>query len=257
MTVTHRLLEPGRPSQVTPGLCALAIMTKAPRAGTVKTRLQPPLTGEEAAALNICFLRDTAAALHGASFAEERRCAQGVGVYTPAGAEGDYAGILPPDFLLLPQRGDDFGERLTHAVEDLFSVGFASVCLIDSDSPTVPVAAYREAVTVLRSGDPAEVVLGPSDDGGYYLVGMSRSSPGLFQGIDWSTESVTAQTVQRAAALSLRVHRLPTWFDVDDHSTLRRLIDDFACSENAGFPAPETRRFLERLPALGLRARPA
>src|SRR5438552_8484224 len=90
----------------TEGICALAIMTKAPRAGHVKTRLTPPLTAEEAAMLNICFLRDTAAAI-----AEVGRGARGIGCYTPAGAENTYGEILPPNFQLIPQRGENFGAR--------------------------------------------------------------------------------------------------------------------------------------------------
>src|SRR3954471_10876973 len=98
----HRILDPHRGNQVAPGLCALAVMTKAPRAGTVKTRLTPPLTPEEAAALNICFLRDTAAAI---SQTGAERAACGVGVFTPAGAHEAYADILPEEFDLVPQRG--------------------------------------------------------------------------------------------------------------------------------------------------------
>ena len=135
MKAVHRVLDPHAGKQVPEGLCALGVMTKAPRAGRVKTRLTPPLTSEEAAALNTCFLRDTAAAI-AASVREG--LARGIGIYTPVGEEEAYADILPPEFELIAQRGDAFGERLAFAVEDLFAVGFGSVCLIDSDSPTVP-----------------------------------------------------------------------------------------------------------------------
>ena len=74
----------------------------------------------------------------GASHSEAATAACGIAVYTPVGAESAYTDILPADFSLLPQRGDEFGERLYFAVEDLFKCGFDSVCLIDSDSPTVP-----------------------------------------------------------------------------------------------------------------------
>ena len=92
MKTVHRVLDPSGPKQVPPGLCALAVMTKAPRAGQVKTRLTPPLTPEEAAALNICFLRDTTAAL---SETVNAGGARGIGVFTPAGAEEAFAEILP------------------------------------------------------------------------------------------------------------------------------------------------------------------
>src|SRR5205814_3323838 len=130
----HRLLNAAAHASIANNLCALAVMTNAPRAGQVKTRLIPPLSPEDAAQLNICFLRDTAAAI-------AKSCgttARGVGVYTPVGAEAAYIDILPSDFDLLPQRGQGFGERLAFAAEDLFRCGFGAVCLIDSDSPTVP-----------------------------------------------------------------------------------------------------------------------
>src|SRR5205809_4587276 len=107
MNVLHRVLDPGNPPQIGKNICALALMTKAPRAGRVKTRLTPPLTPEEAAALNICFLRDTAAAI-----SEVRDGARGIACYTPLGSEDTYREILPADFHLIPQRGDRFGERL-------------------------------------------------------------------------------------------------------------------------------------------------
>jgi rSAM/selenodomain-associated transferase 1 len=221
-------------------------MTKAPRAGKVKTRLTPPLTPEEAAALNICFLRDTAAAI-AQTVAE--RTARGIAVFTPASANEAYVDILPEEFDLVPQRGDGFGERLGCAIEDLLAIGFASVCLIDSDSPTVPQIAFSQAVDFLNRSEEA-VVLGPSDDGGYYLVGLKKLDRSLFERIDWSTDRVLEQTMQRARELNLPVHLLPTWYDVDDRATLQRLWREFFSSNGsvpAGFPAPATRRFLDEL----------
>src|SRR6266404_9024678 len=132
MQPAHRVLDPATPASLGKNLCALAVMTKAPRAGQVKTRLVPPLSPEDAAQLNICFLRDTAAAITKAC----GTTARGVGVYTPISAEAAYIDILPSDFELLQQRVDGFGERLAFATADLFQCGFGSVCLIDSDSPT-------------------------------------------------------------------------------------------------------------------------
>src|SRR5258708_3398911 len=122
MQIPHHVLDPNRPS-ISDNLCALAVMTKAPRAGQVKTRLVPPLTYEQAALLNICFLRDTAEAIMKACGATAR----GIGVYTPVGCESAYLDILPQNFELLPQRGDGFGERLALAATDLFQCGFSSI----------------------------------------------------------------------------------------------------------------------------------
>src|SRR5437762_5958053 len=199
----HRVLDRQWGNQTPAGRCALAIMTKAPRAGTVKTRLQPPLTPSEAAELNTCFLRDIAAVI---SAAGER--SQGVGVFTPARSEKEYEGIFPSHFDLIPQRGNGFGERLTNAADDLLHVGFESCCLINSDSPTATAEAFREAVAQLQDADD-RIVLGPSDDGGYYLIGMRKLNRHLFEEIDWSTERVFAQTDERAREVGLKVHVLP------------------------------------------------
>ncbi len=220
-------------------------MTKAPRPGKVKTRLSPPLTPAEAAALNACFLRDTGAAIQAAC---GQAFARGIAVYTPVGEEAVYADIFPPEFELIAQRGDAFGERLTLATADLFEIGFESVCLIDSDSPTVPVEAYRDAAAALaQPGD--RIVFGPSEDGGYYLIGMKQAHAALFERIDWSTERVATQTLERAAELGLDVHMLPTWFDVDDRATLEKLASTLADPEHAGFEAPATRDCLAQLSA--------
>src|SRR5580765_5848073 len=114
MSASHRILDPHRGKQVPAELCALAVMTKAPQAGRVKTRLTPPLSPEEAAGLNTCFLRDTAEAIVQTTAGGR---ALGIGVYTPVGAEAAYEGILPSEFALVPQRGDAFGERLAAATE--------------------------------------------------------------------------------------------------------------------------------------------
>lgn len=246
MNAAHRVLDPAHPGPLPEGLCALAVMTKAPRPGAVKTRLSPPLSPEEAAALNTCFLRDTTASLLETA---EQGTARGIAVYTPVGAEAAYAGILPAEFELVPQRGDSFGERLTFATLDLFRLGFASVCLIDSDSPTVPPQAFVQAVDLLRQKEDA-VVLGPSDDGGYYLIGLKKTHTFLFEGIDWSTERVLEQTIERARQANLAVHLLPAWYDVDDRETLHRLCRElFGSNGNAapGYPAPATRGLLSEL----------
>ncbi len=246
MIAAHRVLDPATPPALPEGLCALAVMTKAPRPGEVKTRLTPPLSPTEAAALNTCFLRDTAEALLKTT---ENGAARGIAVYTPIGAEAAYGGILPAAFELVPQRGGPFGERLAFAADDLFRLGFASVCLIDSDSPTVPVQAFAQSVDFLQRNEEA-VVLGPSDDGGYYLIGLNKPQPSLFEGIDWSTDRVLEQTLERAGQAKLTVHLLPAWYDVDDRETLQRLCRElFGSNGNvgAGHPAPATRELLSQL----------
>lgn len=246
MSVLHRILDPRRGDQVPSGLCALAVMTKAPRAGRVKTRLTPPLTPEEAATLNTCFLRDTGLAI---SETTMNGSALGIGVFTPLGAEAAYAGILPAEFYLMPQRGETFGEKLHRATDDLLRLGFSSVCLIDSDSPTVPQQVFRDAVQLLSRPEDS-IVLGPSDDGGYYLLGLKKLHRGLFETIDWSTERVFQQTIEAADKIGVQRHLLPTWYDVDDQATLARLCAELFGGNGRrgpGFAAPATRRFLSGL----------
>src|SRR5437588_389488 len=162
----HRVLDRQQGNQISAGLCALAIMTKAPRAGAVKTRLQPPLTPEEAADLNICFLRDIADAISRATCSvceglrppEQDTIARGVGVFTPAGSEREYAGILPPDFDLILQRGDGFGEGLINGCDDLFDVddraALQRLCdeLLGENLTAAPATKKLLADTIAREG---------------------------------------------------------------------------------------------------------
>jgi rSAM/selenodomain-associated transferase 1 len=245
----YPILNPSEGVPADPGLgsqCAMAVMAKAPRAGKVKTRLSPPLTLEQSAALNICFLRDTAENL--AAVAD----AAGLICYTPVGDEVAFDGLLPASFSLIPQRGDKFGERLLAAAEDILACGYGSVCLIDSDSPTVPKAAFEQAVRELaRPGD--RIVLGPSHDGGYYLIGLKEPHPEPFERITWSTASVLAETVERAHDAGIEVVLLPLWYDVDDAATLAILTGELLDGETpefatlAGYAAPQTREFLVNL----------
>jgi uncharacterized protein len=245
----YAILSPASPVPARASQCALAVMAKAPRAGKVKTRLSPPLTLEQSAALNICFLQDTAQ-----NIAEVSTSNQSAGLicYTPIGDESAFDNLLPPSFQLIPQRGDSFGERLLAAAEDILGCGYGSVCLIDSDSPTVPAAAFQQAVAELaRPGD--RIVLGPSHDGGYYLIGLKQPHSEPFTNIHWSTETVFSETIAAAKAASIETVILPLWYDVDDAVTLGVLSDELLTNTPPpftilpGYPAPRTCAFLQNL----------
>jgi rSAM/selenodomain-associated transferase 1 len=214
----------------------LAIMAKAPRAGAVKTRLCPPLRPPEAAELARCFLLDTV-----------ERVRQIVGVqpivaYAPAEALAQFEEAAP-GFVLLPQRGRDLGERQRHLVEDALGLGLQAALLIGTDSPTLPRECLDEAVSLVMARD-VDVVLGPTEDGGYYLIGLRTPSPALFEGIPWSTPTVLSRILERAQRLGLRVACLPTWFDVDTGADLERLR---AALETVPTSRPRhTREFLTR-----------
>jgi rSAM/selenodomain-associated transferase 1 len=223
-------------------VCALGLMAKAPLAGEVKTRLVPPLTRSEAAALSVCFLRDMTANVKSVA---ETEPASGLVVYTPAGAEFAFAGVLPDDFALLAQRGNSLGERLCNATDDLLRAGHTGVVLINSDSPTLPRSLLVQAVQLLaREGD--RVVLGAAEDGGYYLIGLKNAHKHLFQEIAWSTPDVFTCTEQRAAEIDLPVELLPPWYDVDDADTLNRLCEELFVSTASpeAYHAPHTRAFI-------------
>ena len=213
---------------------ALVIMAKEPAVGRTKTRLCPPLRLEQAAALYEALLRDTidrAAGLEGVQLAV---------AVTPAEALNTFRPWCPPDTLLLPVTGADIGDCLNQVLSLLLSRGYAGAMALNSDGPTLPIEQLRQAVARL---DRADVVLGPGEDGGYYLIGLKEQHPGLFQGIDWSTERVAAQTLEKAGILGLCVSLLPTWYDVDTAADLVRLR-----AEVATLPAnavPHTRHFLE------------
>jgi hypothetical protein len=248
-TISYPVLDPAKFLASRASQCALAVMAKAPRPGKVKTRLAPPLTLDQAAAINICFLRDTAENI--AVVAASGR-AVGIISYTPIGDETLFDNLLPTSFSLIPQRGNGFGERLLATAEDLLACGYGNVCLIDSDSPTVPATAYEHAVAELaKPGD--RIVLGPSHDGGYYLIGLKRAHPEPFSNITWSTSTVFAETIAAANAARIEVTILPLWYDVDDAATLDILNAELlhntppSFTTIAGYPAEHTRAFLRTL----------
>src|SRR5690242_10727343 len=218
-------------------------MAKAPRRGEVKTRLIPPLTAADAAALGVAFIQDTAGNILAAA---ESVAIDGFVAYSPPGSEAAFTGILPDGIALLPPRRVGLGASLLDAASDLLAGGYGAACLVDADSPTLPTAVLVEAAHVLaKPGD--RVVLGQAADGGYYLIGLKRPHRRLFKGIAWSTESVFRQTIDRAAEIGLSVHTLPVWYDVDDVASLRRLIGDLAAPDRSGYPAPHTSALLRRL----------
>jgi hypothetical protein len=239
--------------------CAIGVMAKAPRAGFSKTRLCPPLRPQQAAALSAAFLRDISENI---ALAARQASIAGYIAYAPAGQEALFDGVLAPGTGLLladgspsmPADVQGFGRCLLHAVLAMLERGHGSAVVLNSDSPTLPTALLvRTAVALAAAGE--RVVLGPADDGGYYLLGMKAAHAHLFADIAWSTESVAAATRDRAAALGLEVVTLPTWYDVDDHAALLRLLDETAMPavRNGLLPyaAPFTGLALARL---GMRA---
>ena len=126
---------------------------------------------------------------------------------------------------LLPPRVQGFGRCLLHAIQAMLDGGARAACVLNSDSPTLPNALLVEAALSLLER-PDRVVLGPAEDGGYYLLGMSAPHAHLFEDIAWSTDTVADETRARARTLGLDLVELAPWYDVDDHAALLRLIDE-------------------------------
>jgi uncharacterized protein len=237
------------------GDCAIAVMAKAPRPGQVKTRLVPPLSLSSASALSASFLRDITENI---ALAARDTAIHGYIAFAPAGAERLFDGMLAAGTRLILADGfeareqgvEGFGRSLLHAARALFAAGHGSVCLLNSDSPTLPTRLLVEAASVLAApGDRA--VLGPADDGGYYVIGMKAPHIPLFQDIAWSTDRVAAETRTRARELALPLVELDTWYDVDDAAALRRLCRELATGRRDDgllpYSAPATADCLARL----------
>jgi hypothetical protein len=222
--------------------CVL-LFAKAPEPGKVKTRLLGSCAPEEAAALYRGFLLDSAALLR-ASGARLK-----VVACEPAEAQRELAALLGEgELVFVPQPQTGLGERLARLFAWAFGQGMERVLALGSDSPSLPLACIDEALALLEE---REVVIGPSTDGGYYLIGLRRPTPELFAGIAWSTGQVLAQTLDRLGGRSLGL--LPMWYDVDtpqDAGLLKVHLEALARAGNAraghtmrvlqklGFPAP-------------------
>ena len=214
---------------------ALAVMAKVPVAGEVKTRLCPPLLPAEAAALARCFLLDRVEQLSRLPLGDL------LVAFAPPEREAELRRVLPPAVRLVPQVGADLGARLDRLLTDLLAEGYRGAIAVDADSPTLPNTYLERACAELAEGR-AEVVVGPCDDGGYYLIGLAQPAPFLFDAMSWSTATVLDETLRRARRAGRRLHLLPPWFDVDRGADLERLRDDGAPAE--AFRPPRTRAFL-------------
>ncbi|MCP3676887.1 MAG: glycosyltransferase [Deltaproteobacteria bacterium] len=204
---------------------ALVVMMKYPEPGRVKTRLAPPLTGVEASRLYRCFIEDTferIMPLAQCSDADERVSIHSA--FTPLEKRGDVTKLLPAWIPLILQRGGDLGERLGNIFSDLIVSGYKRVVVIGSDSPDIPLAYIEYAFILLRE-KPGMVVLGPSEDGGYYLIGMDRANKVPFEKISWGGDTVLRETIKRCGKGDIEVSLLPEWRDVDTIEDLEPLIN--------------------------------
>lgn len=204
---------------------AIIIMAKEPVPTCVKTRLTPPLDPETAASLYHIFLLDKFAQV--SSIRDVRHFV----AYTPDTAAGFFRRIVPCGFKLIEQTGADLGKRLANISGGLFEKGYKKVIMLDSDTPTLPLEYIKMGLEML---DTADVVVGPCEDGGYYLIGLTAPAPDLFKDIAWSTPDVTDMTVNKAKEAGLVVAMLGMWYDVDTVDDLRRLKKDLESAPRYG-----------------------
>ncbi len=196
---------------------ALILFIKYPEAGNVKTRLGAEVGFELAAELYRLFIQQTFELVQNCS-------AQKVFVaFEPADREAEFSEFIPKQFAVFPQKGKNLGERMLNAFQYAFARGYKNVAILGSDSPTLPLKNIDEAFEKLSKSD---LVLGPAEDGGYYLIGLTQTHPDLFDNIEWSSGSVMQTTLDRAEKLRLQCKLLSVWYDVDTKETLIRAAMD-------------------------------
>ncbi len=208
----------------------LTVFAKQPTPHRVKTRLVPPLSPEQAATLYTAFLIDGCAAL------AELPNIDIVIAYTPPEARPDLQALIGEEAIYIPQTGDGLGERLTSATQWAAAHGYTKILLVGSDSPTLPISYISEAITLL---DTRDIVIGPSVDGGYYLIGFAVENLGtivplVFSEIAWSTADVLRQTITRIQSTEATLGLLPPWYDIDTAEDLAFLSAHISAMRLAG-----------------------
>ncbi|KHE90282.1 MAG: TIGR04282 family arsenosugar biosynthesis glycosyltransferase [Candidatus Scalindua rubra] len=193
---------------------SLIIFAKNPISGKVKTRLTPYINPTEAAELYQAFITDIVSNIH------KLKCEQVTIAYTPSNAEAAFHSICGQSVDYLPQKGDNLGERMKNAFMYSFDKGSKRTVIIGTDSPTLPSSYIQKAFDALKE---VPVTVGPTFDGGYYLIGLSGQNYAIFDGIDWSTSKVFGQTLTRIQAINKQLYVLPPWYDVDTPDNLEFL----------------------------------
>lgn len=195
---------------------ALIIFAKEPKKGSVKTRLN---NLSESKRLNLykAFLKDT---VHSA---KQVNCQQRIIAYESRRGAPAYLKKIAPQFRFYKQKGINLGERMYRAFRQAAKTKPCKIVIIGSDSPTLPVSYIEDAFNFL---DKHDLALGPSHDGGYYLIGLKKNCFRLFKGIEWSSDKVFRDTLKNARKSKKKVGVLGQWYDVDTPQALRQLKRD-------------------------------
>lgn len=198
------------------GHAHLAVFAKFWEPGQVKTRLGATIGAEAAAHVYRAMLDATLARMTGIA---DRH----VLAYSPEERHAEFAAVIPAPWELVPQRCEELGNRLVDHMIGALCDGADRIVIIGSDSPTLPVDYVRDAFTRLEKSD---VVVGPAEDGGFYLFGAGHCAPDIFEGIEWSTDHVFVDVEDRLLDSELSYEVLPMWYDVDDADDLQRAATD-------------------------------
>lgn len=216
------------------------LFARVPVPGRVKTRLIPQLGAERAAALHAACVGDVAELLDRALPGAQKWLywseAPGVEISTSELR-------LPASFGIALQSGLELGERMGRAIGRTLAAGASRVLLAGSDSPTLPPAYLQQAMTAL---DQSDMVLGPSDDGGFYLIGARRFDRSAFEGVEWGGAQVFARTAANIVRCGLTLHTLPGWYDLDEWSDVERLLRE--ARDTAPLPARLASLFAQGFP---------
>lgn len=209
--------SPATPESTRPENC-LGIFAKFWEPGKVKTRLASSLGDVKAARVYEAFVAATIARLSAID------CHRVV-AYSPADSvtRGEFEAANLTNWSLTPQADGNLGERMAAYFDEQFAAGAQRVLLLGTDSPNVPLVEVQEAFEHLKS---CEVVLGPTSDGGYYLVGAASKTPPIFADIPWSTPEVLSSTVDSLQKAGIAYEQLDPWYDVDELFDLHQLIED-------------------------------
>ena len=217
---------------------ALVLFARDPVLGRVKTRLQPLLDAETVLQLYTCFLRDSI---------DKIRAVEGaaifVGVYPSISSEFFEKLSAEGEANIFAQEGGDLGERMKNAFLRFLGEGYQNVVIIGSDSPTLPVSYIEMALASEK-----DVAIGPSSDGGYYLVGMRGRLTEIFSDVAWGMDGVLSQTMDRLRSAGAELELLPLWYDVDRPDDLKFLKTHLALLRQGRLDIPSaTNKFLERM----------
>ncbi len=215
----------------------IIIMAKVPSAGNVKTRLQPFISSDECTALSKAFLQD-------AVNKAKTVCENVILAYSPTAEINALKKILPSQNTFIEQTGRDLGEKMFNAFKFAFEQQTDAVVMIGTDSPTFPIDYIEQAFEFLETN--SDVVLGKTEDGGFYLIGLRRLPERIFENVAWSSPATFEQIFENIHRLNLHLREVPAWYDVDEQADFEKLQAEILHNKNAQRRAPETYSIIKR-----------